>query len=82
MSTKRWSGFSLFCLDPELFAKIKKVFIHSFSTFLLISQDLKNLKNSEHYFVDIIKYKVCAKFQQKILRSVAVGARQSFQFFG
>ena len=27
------------------------------------------------------KYKTCAKFQQKILNSVVVGARQSFQFF-
>ena len=33
-----------------------------------------------HLFVDITK-KVCAKFQQKILNSIVVGARQSFQFF-
>ena len=25
---------------------------------------------------------MCAKFQQKLLRSTVVGARQSFQFFG
>ena len=33
-----------------------------------------------HLFVDITK-KVCAKFQQKILKSIVVGAHQSFQFF-
>ena len=32
-------------------------------------------------FVDIAKWKTCAKFQQKILKSIVVGARQSFQFF-
>ena len=32
-------------------------------------------------FVDIVKQETCAKFQQKILNFVAVGARQSFQFF-
>ena len=33
-----------------------------------------------HPFVDIIKQKMCAKFQQKILKSMVVGASQSFQF--
>ena len=35
----------------------------------------------KHHFADIGKWETCAKFQQKILNSVAVGARQSFQFF-
>ena len=54
----------------------------SLFTFLLITQDLnKNQKNPEHPFVDIVKQKKCAKFQQTILNSMVVGARQSFQFF-
>ena len=49
---------------------------------LLITQDLnKNKKNPEHPFVDIIKWKTCSKFQQKVLNSMVVGAHQSFQLF-
>ena len=77
-------GFFLFCLDLELFAKIKKdlVSTHSLFTFLLKTQDLKKKKkNPEHAFIDIIKQETCAKFQQKILNFVVVVDRQSFQFF-
>ena len=89
MSTKCSSGFFLFCLDLELFSKTKKgpVSTHLFFTFLLISQDLNKIKkNLEHTFVDIIKkrvycYETFAKFHQKILNFVAVGANQSFRFF-
>ena len=38
-------------------------------------------KNLTHPFVDIGESGTCAKFQQKLLKSVLVGARQSFQFF-
>ena len=58
MSTKECSAFFLFCLDLGLIAKIKKdlVSIHSFFTFLLITQDLNKIKkNPEHPFADIIK---------------------------
>ena len=41
----------------------------------------QNKKNPEHPFVDIGKYETCAKFQLKILNSIVVGARPSFQFF-
>ena len=41
----------------------------------------QNEKNPTHPFVDIGKYGTCAKFQQKLLKSLVVGARQSFQFF-
>ena len=52
---------------------------HSFFTFLLITQDLNKIKkNPEHPFLDIIKQKTCAKFQQKMLNSTVVGACQSF----
>ena len=46
MSTKGCTGFLVFCLDLELFAKIKKdlVSTHSCFTFLLITQDLSKIK--------------------------------------
>ena len=49
-------GF-LFCLDLELFAKIKKDLVskHSFFTLLLITQDLNKIKkNHKGPFADII----------------------------
>ena len=52
--------------------------------FLQISEDLDKLKkkkNPERPFVNIGKKETCAKFQQKILNSMVVGAWQSFQFF-
>ena len=61
MSTKGCSDFFKFCLDLELFPKIKKdlVSTHSFFTFPLITQYLnkktKQKKNLEHPFVDIVK---------------------------
>ena len=63
-------GLFLFSLDLEYSEKNRKdlVSAHSFSTLLLITQDL-------------ISRKTCAKFQQKIIKSMVVGARQSFQFF-
>ena len=51
-------GIFLFCLDLELFAKIKKdlVSIHSFFTLLLITQYLNKIfKNPTYPFVDITK---------------------------
>ena len=58
MSTKGCVGFFLFCLNLDLFAKIKKdqVSTHSLITFLLITQDINKIKkNPEDPFVDIIK---------------------------
>ena len=80
---KRVCGIFLFYLDLELFAKIKKdlVSTHSFFTLLLITEDLNKIKKIPHTLVDIAKQKTCAKFQQKILNSMVVGVRQSFQFF-
>ena len=49
---------------------------------LSITQDLNKIKkNPTHPFEDIDKTETCAKFQQKILNSTALGACQSFQFF-
>ena len=46
MSTKGSSGFCLFCLDLELFAKIENdlVFTHSQKPVFLITQDLNEIK--------------------------------------
>ena len=77
-------GIFLFYLELELFTKIKKYLVstHSQKPSLSISQGLdKILKNPTHPFKDIRKIKTCAKFQQKILNSTVVEARQSFQFF-
>ena len=43
---KRMCGIFLFCLDLELFAKIKKDLVssHSFFTLLLMTQDLNKIK--------------------------------------
>ena len=43
---KKWCGFFLFCLDLELFPKIKKDLVSTCSIFtlLLITQDLKKIK--------------------------------------
>ena len=49
---------------------------------LSITQDLNKIrKNPKHPIVDIGKLETGAKFQQKILNSMVVGACQCFQFF-
>ena len=78
--------FFLFCLELELFAKIKKYLVstHSQKPVLSITRDLNKIKNIPRTlfsFVDVRKKETCAKFQQKILNTTVVGARQSFQFF-
>ena len=54
---KRVRWIFLFCLDLELFAKIKKDLVStpSFFTFLLITQDLNNIKISRTSFLHVIK---------------------------
>ena len=56
MSTKGCSKF-LFCLELELFAKIKEdlVSTNSQKFGLSITQDLNKIKNPKHPFVDIGK---------------------------
>ena len=51
-----------------------------FYIFVNNSRSKQNLKNPTYPFVDIIKYEMRVKFQQKILKSVVVGAGQSFHF--
>ena len=84
MSTKGCVGFFLFCLELELFAKIKKkpgFYTLTETRFINISRFKQNKKNPTHRFVDIGKKETGVKFQQKILNSMVVGARQSFKFF-
>ena len=53
-------------------------------TFLIFANNSKSKqskRNPEHPFVDVGKKETCVKFQQKILNSMVVGARQSFQCF-
>ena len=52
----------------------------SFFTFTNNSES-RSIKNREHAFADIGKYKTCAKCQQKILNSMVVAPPQSFRFF-
>ena len=83
MSTEDCAGFCLFCLELELFAKIKKIpgFYRLTETmFIKNSRSKQNKKNPTHPFVDIHKTETYAKFQQKILNSTLVGARESSQF--
>ena len=52
-----------------------------FYFFINNSRSKQTKKSPEHPFLDIFKQKTCAKFQQKILNSMVVGVRQSFQIF-
>ena len=62
--------------------KIKTWFLLiRFCTFINNSKSKQNKENATHSFVDITKQRTCVKFQQKILKSIVVGARQCFQFF-
>ena len=49
--------------------------------FINNSRSKQTKNNPEQPFLDIIKKKTCAKFQQKISNPMVVGARQNFQFF-
>ena len=83
MSAKGYVGVFLFYLDLELFAKKKRPGFYTLVLYNFInsSRSKQNKKNPTQSFVDITKYETCAKFQRKILKSMVVGARQSFQFF-
>ena len=72
-------GFFLFCLDFELFAKIKKTWFLNTRLlhFYYNSRSKQNKKNPEHRFADIVRKRV-QNFSKKILNFAAVGARQSF----
>ena len=78
-----WDFFK-FYLDIELFAKIKKELVstHSFFTLLIITQDLNKIKKIPHTLLwTLLSRKRVQSFSKKILKSMVVGACQSFQFF-
>ena len=79
MSTKECSGF-LFCLDLELFMKMLKQVCRNQVNSKQRTRSKQN-KSLEHPFVGIGKWEASAKFEQKILNSMVVGARQSFKFY-
>ena len=68
-----------FCLDLELFAKVKKdlVSAHSFFTFTNNSRSKQN-KKIPNTLLQTLLSSICV---QKILNFVVVGAHQSFQLF-
>ena len=77
-------GIFFILFRSSVICKIKKrpgFYTLLFYTFINNSRSKQNEKNPAHAFVDITKWKACAKFQQKILNSMVVGACQSFQFF-
>ena len=84
MSTRGCSGFFKICLELELICKNLKrrgFYTLTETRFINNSRSTQNKKNPEHSFVGISNTETCAKFQQKILNSLVVGACQSFQFF-
>ena len=84
MSKKKCVGFFLFHLDLELFAEIYKDLIstHSLFTLSLITLDLNKMKKIPHTLLQTLpRRKRVQNFSQKILTSMVVEARQSFQFF-
>ena len=61
--------FLKFCLDLELFAKIKKTCYTL--TKIIFANKLRpkqNKKNHGYPFAGIAKWETCAKFQQKIFK--------------
>ena len=81
MSTKECVGFFYFCLELELFAKIKKYLVstHSQKPGLPITWDLNKIKKIHkpcfRHWLDGNMCKISAK------NSTVVGAHQSSQFF-
>ena len=75
MTTKWCVGF--FCKNE----KRPGFYTLKFCIFINNSRSKQNKTNTEPAFVDIIKWKACGNFQQKILNSMVLGTRQSFQFF-
>ena len=71
----------LFCLDLELLKtwSLRVCRNHVFFILTNNSRSKQNEKNPKHPFVDLRKFETCAKFQQKLLNSLLVGTRQSFQ---
>ena len=73
-------GVFLFCLDLELFAKIKKLwFLNTcFQIFNNNSRSKQNKKIPNTLLYILLSIGNMCKVSEKILNSMVVGARQSF----
>ena len=74
-------GIFLFCLDRELFAKIKKIpGFYTIVSYIFInnSRSKQNKKNPEHPLVDIVSRKHVQNLSKNFM---IVGVHQSLQFF-
>ena len=73
-------NFSYFVQILSYFQKLKRPGFHTLVLPIFINQDLKIKKSRTPFCRHYFKQEMCAKFQQKILKSVVVGC-QSLQFF-
>ena len=77
-----YSGFFLFCLDLELFAKNRKdlVSTHSLFTFLIIIQDLNKIKKILNTLLQTsLSRKRAQNFSQKLYGSLSSSKFSIFQ---
>ena len=67
MSTKGCPGFVLFCLDLELFPKIKKPGFYTLILYIFINnlRSKQNKKNPEHPFLTLLSRKRVQDFTKK-----------------
>ena len=61
--------------------KITDFYILTETRFINNSRSEQNKESPDHPFADISKTEMCSKFQQEMVNSIVVGARQSLQFF-
>ena len=81
-STFQWVFGTFFCLDLELFAKIKKDLVSTDSQKpgLSTTQHLNKIKKSRTSVDRHYKQEACAKFQKKVLKSMIVELVKVFNF--
>ena len=82
MSAKACVGFFFFCLDLQLFVKIKKdmVSTHSFFTLINNSRSKQNKRNPAHPFADIKVENVC-KIPAKNIKLYGSSSSSKFLIF-
>ena len=85
MSTKGWVELSLFCLDLELYAKIKKTWcVHTRFLHVINNSRFNKIKKIPNTLFSILlsrSRKRVQNFSKKILNSMVAETRQSFHFF-
>ena len=77
MSTKVCGIFLILLRSSVICKKLKRPGFYTLVYYIFVnnSRSKQNEKNPAHSFVDIIKQKTSAKFQQKIFHSMVVRAR-------